>query len=63
MAPLRAKDVSFSSNDQADQTMILDIESTVENPRLPVADDDPTLVLDMTATQVGTLLGEITAKG
>jgi hypothetical protein len=62
MSPLRAKDVSFSSNEQADQTMILDLESTVVNPRLPLGADDPTLVLDMTATQVGVLLGEIEKK-
>ena len=63
MSTLRAKDLSFSTNDQASQTMVLDIESTVVIPRVPDTGDDPTLVLDMTATQVGTLLGEIGKKG
>jgi hypothetical protein len=62
MSTQRAKDVRFSSADQANQTMVLDLESTVVIPRAPEAGDDPTLVLDMTATQVGVLLGEIEAK-
>jgi hypothetical protein len=62
MSTHRAKEVRFSSSEQANQTMILDLESTVVNPRLPIAADEPTLVLDMTATQVGALLGEIEAK-
>jgi len=62
MSTLRAKDVKFSSNDQANQTMVPDLESTVVIPRTSPGADDPTLVLDMTATQVGTLLGEIDAK-
>jgi hypothetical protein len=62
MSPPRAKDVTFSSDDQADRTMILDLESTSTQLLPPVAGEEPTMVLDLTATQVHDLL-EVTDKG
>jgi hypothetical protein len=56
MAPRPAKDVTFSANDLADQTMVLDLEPTVKMKRPPIAGEEPTLVLDLTATQVRDLL-------
>jgi len=61
MSPPRAKDVTFSSDDQANQTMVLDLEPTLIQPRPSVVSEEPTMVLDLTATQVRGLL-EDTAK-
>jgi ABC-type lipoprotein export system ATPase subunit len=63
MPPPRAKDISFTNDDQANQTMILDLESTVIHQRPPVIADEPTMVLDLTATQVRDLLEDTDKDG
>jgi hypothetical protein len=65
MAPRPAKDVNFSANDLANQTMVLDLEPTVTMQRPPIVGEEPTMVLDLTATQVRDLLEDtnLDAKG
>jgi hypothetical protein len=62
MSPLRAKDVTFSANDQANQTMVLDLESTPAKEKQLISNDEPTLVLDLSATQVRELLEDVEIK-
>ena len=56
MSPPRAKDVTFASDDQANQTMVLDLEATAIQAQPAVNGEEPTMVLDLTATQVRDLL-------
>jgi hypothetical protein len=63
MSPLRAKDVKFSSVDQANQTLVLDLGATAAIKRPLVDGQEPTMVLDLTATQVRNLLDTPDAKG
>jgi hypothetical protein len=56
MSPIRAKDVKFSANDQANQTMVLDLDSGSIKERAPASSDEATMVLDLSATQVRGLL-------
>ena len=56
MSTPRAKDVTFSSLDQANQTMILDLGSTAVIKTARPSAEEPTMVLDLSATQIQSLL-------
>ena len=56
MSPPRAKELTFESDEQANQTMVLDLETTSTLLKPPDSGEEPTMVLDLTATQVRDLL-------
>jgi hypothetical protein len=62
MSTPRAKDVTFSSLDQANQTMILDLGATAAIKTVRASGEEPTLVLDLSATQIHTLLENTEAE-
>jgi hypothetical protein len=62
MSPLRAKDVTFAIDDQANQTMVLDLEPASTKERTATSSEEPTLVLDLSATQVRELLEDAEVK-
>jgi hypothetical protein len=62
MSTPRAKDVTFSSPDQANQTMILDLGSTAAIKIARPSGEEPTMILDLSATQIHTLLANTEAE-
>jgi hypothetical protein len=56
MSSPRAKDVTFSSDDQACQTMVLDLDPAATNKPAAASGEEATVVLDLSATQIHQLL-------
>jgi hypothetical protein len=61
MSSRHAKDVTFSSEQQACQTMVLDLEPASAKKAAPPSGEEPTMVLDLSATQVRELLEDTDA--
>ena len=61
MSSHRVQDITFSSDEQACQTMEMDLNPAPAKKSPPANSDDATVVLDLTATQIHDLLDTETA--